>query len=156
MAGALAAAPLLGGCAAVPAGPTGCSAPSPVASEPRAVLDVLGEKARSFDEKAAQVGFASLWYGRYYAYGYSCGTDDPQTVQKVWDAVKRIDCLRTTSERVTDYDDVLEFTLTDGTTYVVGFEAHHLDAGDDAMWVTQGGEALWELLDAGFEEWPTV
>ena len=65
-------------------------------------------------------------------------------IEAVLAALRALCIGESVEERATDSDDLFLFTLDDGTTCSVAFEAHRLNTGD-ARYIVENGGALWKL-----------
>ena len=81
--------------------------------------------------------------GDKIAVGVSGGKDS-LTLLAVLAALRALRIGEPVEERATDSDDLFLFTLDDGTTCSVAFEAHRLNTGD-ARYIVENGGALWKL-----------
>ena len=72
-------------------------------------------------------------------------TSDPDTVQALWQALSGIELGEPVNEFITDWYPKIIFTLSDGTTFSLCFDAHRLETADHKVYLLRNDEAFWEL-----------
>ena len=76
----------------------------------------------------------SLKYDRMWVYSAHAETEDPDTINRIVDAVSSLSVGEKADYVVEDYTDILLFTFPDGSTYRLEFEEDN--------WVTEGSGRL--------------
>ena len=89
----------------------------------------------------------------YYTdgYGFSTsefGTEDPEVIALLLEALDRITVAGRVDESITDWYPQIVFYLSDGTNAGVRFEAHWLCVGGRENYELEGAEAFWNLTAA--------
>ena len=130
------AAPSAAPAASTSASETASPAASSGASEAPSAAAVSGSTTDSGDpilwpEKEMPV---SLKYDRMWVYSAHAETEDPDTINRIVDAVKNLSVGEKADYVVDDYTDLLLFTFPDGSTYRLEFE--------EDTWVTEGSGRL--------------
>lgn len=70
--------------------------------------------------------------------------EDKKQINKLFQALCKVEVLEKTEERASDYDDIFIFTLRTAQAFTFSFNKHHLVIGNDAYYV-QGDEELWKI-----------
>lgn len=70
--------------------------------------------------------------------------EDKKQINKLFQALCKVEVLEKTKERASDYDDIFIFTLQTAQAFTFAFNQHHLVIGNDAYYV-QGDEELWKI-----------
>lgn len=113
--------------------------PAPATGELAAYTDEAMSALLRGERKAA-----ALQYSRLGETVDARETTDAETIEAVLAALRALRIGESVEERATDSDDLFLFTLDDGTTCSVAFEAHRLNTGD-ARYIVENGGALWKL-----------
>ena len=100
--------------------------------------------AAAVPENSAENGAPVLWpakempvslkYDRMWVYSAHAETEDPDTINRIVDAVRGLSVGEKADYVVEDYTDILLFTFPDGSTYRLEFEEDN--------WVTAGSGRL--------------
>ena len=122
--------------ASASASETASAAPSSDASESSSAAAVSESTNDSGDPILwpAKEMPVSLKYDRMWVYSAHAETEDPDTINRIVDAVSNLSVGEKADYVVEDYTDILLFTFPDGSTYRLEFEEDN--------WVTEGSGRL--------------
>ena len=130
------------------AAPSAAPAASAIASETASAASSSGASeaasAAAVSESTNDSGDPVLWpaeempvslkYDRMWVYSAHAETEDPDTINRIVDAVRSLSIGEKADYVVEDYTDILLFTFPDGSTYRLEFEEDN--------WVTEGSGRL--------------
>ena len=126
----------LSACASAGASETATAAAPTVTSEAATAAAVSESTTDSGDPILwpAKEMPVSLKYDRMWVYSAHAETEDPDTINRIVEAVKSLSVGEKADYVVEDYTDILLFTFPDGSTYRLEFEEDN--------WVTEGSGRL--------------
>ena len=113
------------------------------APAPRSLWEAAGPEAAAF-----AAGFDITQVVRlHYVFAGEGGeqayfTENPETIQKVFDALSAAQAVELTTESAEDYADRFTFELADGSAVTLSFNMHHLE-GAEGSWVLQNDTDIW-------------
>ena len=111
------------------------------------ILDLLGVPENQ-DRKC--VSAALSWQ---HGWGVNAEINDPDQAQKLFDAFCTIRIGAESYEDWTDSDDVVCFTMSDGTKIGTRFTCHCVNASDPhRLYYLENAEAFWQLYSAALPD----
>lgn len=122
-----------------------CAA-KPAAEESGAgIRDYCSKEQAEFLDRMETERPVSIAYHRNWETAESCSTADAETVWAMAQALRDVRIEARTDIVSTDSDNILVFTMEDGSTYGFSFNGHNFEAADGNRYTTGNDAALWEL-----------
>ena len=118
----------------------------PAAEESGAGIRDYGSKEQvEFLDRMETERPVSIAYHRNWEMAQSYSTADAETVWAMAQALRDVQIEARTDIVSTDNDNILVFTMEDGSTYGFSFNGHNFEAADGNRYTTANDSALWKL-----------
>ena len=117
-------------------------------SQPKEFWEYCSEEQQDFSDRIEEEVPVTFVYHRLHETAEQFETTDSQVIAEIIHEFGEITVEARSEWLSTDNDNVLEFTMGDGTVYVFFFNGYNFQADDGEFYELSGDEALWSHVNA--------